>query len=88
MLSIKIGHDPRSCLTSLYLNKQFVDRLGGPGGRCTLTLLHPTQNGSILFFCNSLFGTKLVLRGIGRSMVGGFGKLRTRYRRALLNFVA
>ena len=59
MLSIKIGHDPRSRLTSLYLNKQLVDRLGGPGGRCTLTLLHPTQNGSILFFCNSLFGTKI-----------------------------
>ena len=59
MLAIKISHDPRRRLTTLYLNKQIVDRLGGPGGRCTLTFLHPTQDGRMLFFCNSLVGTKI-----------------------------
>ena len=53
MYSIKINHNPTSHLTSSYLNKQVVDRVGGPGVRCTLTLLHPAD-GPKLFFCNSL----------------------------------
>jgi hypothetical protein len=58
MYSIKINHNPTSHLTSLYLNKQVVDRVGGPGVRCTLTLLHPA-GGPTLFFCKSLLGHKI-----------------------------
>jgi len=58
MFSVKINHDPTSRLTSLYLNKQVVDRVGGPAVRCTLTLLHPAD-GATLYFCNSLFGSKI-----------------------------
>ena len=58
MFSIKINHDPTIHLTSLYLNKQVVDRVGGPGVRCTLALLHPAD-GPTLFFCNSLLGHKI-----------------------------
>jgi hypothetical protein len=58
MFSIKINHNPTSRLTSLFLNKQVVDRVGGPGVRCTLTLLHPAD-GPTLFFCNSLLGHKI-----------------------------
>jgi len=58
MFSIKINHNPTSHLTSSYLNKQVVDRVGGPGVRCTLALLHPAD-GPTLFFCNSLLGHKV-----------------------------
>src|SRR5262245_51176413 len=63
MLAIKISHDPRSRLTSLYLNKQILDRLGGPGGRCSLTLLHQTQDCPMLVLCNSRGGTTIGTAG-------------------------
>jgi hypothetical protein len=59
MFSIKISHEPTSRLTTLYLNEQVVNRVGGPGVRCTLAVLHPPVNGPALFFCNSLFGPKI-----------------------------
>jgi hypothetical protein len=62
MFSIKISHEPTSRLTTLSLNEQVVNRVGGPGVRCTLALLHPPVNGPALFFCNSLFGPKIRAR--------------------------
>jgi hypothetical protein len=59
MFSIKISHEASTRVTTLSLNKQVVDRVGGPGVRCTLTLLHPKENVPNLFFCNSLLGTKI-----------------------------
>jgi hypothetical protein len=59
MLSIKMSHDPTSRMTTLFLNKQVVDRVGGLGIRCSLTLLHPKENGPTLFFCNSFLGAKI-----------------------------
>jgi hypothetical protein len=62
MFSIKISHEPSSKLITLYLNEQAVNRVGGPGVRCTLTLIHPPVDGPALFFCNSLFGPKISAR--------------------------
>lgn len=62
MFSIKISHAPSRKLMTLYLNAQAVNRVGGPGVRCTLTLIHPPVDGPALFFCNYLFGPKISAR--------------------------